>query len=325
LRSLDVRSVVQRIQARDVRAIARAITLIENQHPEATLLLEALHPLTGRAMTVGVTGPPGAGKSSLVDHLIASAREAQRTVAVIAVDPASPFSGGAILGDRIRMASHAGDTDVYVRSMSARGHLGGLAIATDGAAMVLDVAGFDVIIVETVGVGQSEIEVVELADTTILVQPPGLGDGVQAVKAGIMEVPAVFVVNKGDLPGAKQTAHDIRQALELGEPTPDGWTTPVLITRSHASQETGVPALWETIQQHRDYLDNGLGLRQQRTRRIARIITQLAQNRFNQALALALDSPEGRAMQDAMFTGRLGPWSAADALVHSVIQNLAKP
>jgi LAO/AO transport system kinase len=207
--------VAQRIAAGDERALARAATWVENRHPEAEPLLKELFPLTGRALILGITGPPGAGKSTLVDQLIGLLRAEGKKVAVIAVDPTSPYSGGAILGDRIRMQRHHSDPGVFIRSMATRGWLGGLARAATEMTMLLDAAGFDVVMVETVGVGQDEVEIARLADVTVVVLVPGAGDDVQSVKAGIMEIAQVFVVNKADLPGADKLRREIQAALEL--------------------------------------------------------------------------------------------------------------
>lgn len=247
--------------ARSPRALARAISAIEDGSPEGDALLALAARRAGNAMTIGVTGPPGAGKSTFVDRLVHEVRRTGHTVAVVAVDPASPFSGGAILGDRIRMEASALDPGVYLRSMSTRGHLGGVALATEGAVTLLDAAGFDVVIVETVGVGQSEIEIASLADTTVLVQPPGLGDGVQAIKAGVMEIPALFVVGKAELPGARQVAQDIRQTLGLVEPEPGAWEPPVVLARALDPADPGAAEAWAAIRAHAAWLRDGDGSR----------------------------------------------------------------
>ena len=209
------------------RAVARAATLIENRHPSAADFLRSLFHRTGKAITVGITGPPGAGKSTLIEKLTRHYRSQGKTVAIVAVDPSSPFTGGAILGDRIRMVDHHADTGVFIRSMATRGHLGGLAAATTDLTILLDAAGFDLILVETVGVGQDEIEIAAVADVTALVLVPGLGDDVQAIKAGIMEIADVYILNKADHPGIERLEREIGALLSLA-PRGDGWIPPVV-------------------------------------------------------------------------------------------------
>ena len=242
-----------RVLAGDPRAIARAISQLEDAEgadAAGASLVGALFPHTGRAYVVGVTGVPGGGKSTLVDQLVATIRAAGQTVAVLAVDPTSPFSGGAVLGDRVRMNRHAGDGGVFVRSMATRGHLGGLARTTGDAALVLDAAGFDVVLIETVGVGQDEVEVAQTADATVVVLVPGTGDDVQAMKAGIMEIADVFVANKADREGIERLVQSIDAALSL-QPAADGaWTPPVL--KTEATTGRGVPELWDTLGRFRD-------------------------------------------------------------------------
>jgi LAO/AO transport system kinase len=230
----------EKILAGDLRALARAASWIENRRPEAEPLLRELFPKTGRAMVLGVTGAPGAGKSTLCDRLIQALRSEQKTVGVIAVDPSSPYTGGAILGDRIRMQQHHADPGVFIRSMATRGWLGGLAAATTEMTMLLDAAGFDVVLVETVGVGQDEVEIARLADVTIVAMVPGLGDDVQAIKAGIMEIADVFVINKSDLPGADKLQRDLRSYLSLSH-REDGWTPEIVQTV--ASEDKGTAEL----------------------------------------------------------------------------------
>jgi len=243
----------QRVVARDPRAVARAITLIENESPEAVDLIRRLYPNTGRAYVVGVTGPPGAGKSTLVDRLIGEFRAAGRAVGVLAVDPTSPFSGGAILGDRVRMQTHAEDAGVFIRSMATRGHLGGLARTTADAAMVLDAAGYDIVIIETVGVGQDEIDIVRTADVALVVLVPGAGDDVQALKAGIMEIADIFVVNKADRDGADRAAATIDAMLALDDRPAGAWKPPVI--RTEATSGRGVPDVIAALAQFRQAAD----------------------------------------------------------------------
>ena len=287
-------ALVEGVLAGQARAIARAISCVENGAPDAPALLASLLPHAGRAMTVGVTGPPGAGKSTLVDLLAAVARAAGHRVGVIAVDPASPFTGGAILGDRVRMGRLAGDDGIFVRSMSSRGHLGGIALATEAAATVLDAAGFDVVIVETVGVGQSEIEVAELADTTVLVQPPHLGDGVQAVKAGIMEVPQVFVINKADLPGARQAAAEIEAYLDLIAWPPHRWRPPIRLATATAETGDGAAEVWAAVDAHRAWLAEEGRLGEARAARAQKVVWRAAE-RLAAARLRAAVAPEAAA------------------------------
>ncbi len=236
-----------RISAGDTRALARAATWIENRRPEAETLLRDLFPRTGRAMIIGVTGSPGAGKSTLCDQLTQILRREGKTVGIIAVDPTSPYTGGAILGDRIRMQQHHADPGVFIRSMATRGWLGGLASATTEMTMLLDAAGFDAVIVETVGVGQDEVEIARLADVTLVVMVPGMGDDVQAIKVGIMEIADVFVINKADQPGSDKLERELKSYLTLSH-RPDGWTPKIVQTV--ASDGKGIPELLEAAREY---------------------------------------------------------------------------
>ncbi|MFW5728213.1 MAG: methylmalonyl Co-A mutase-associated GTPase MeaB [Spirochaetota bacterium] len=246
--TIDPAELAARVRAGKTRAIARAVTIVESDDPAREALVDLLHPHTGRARVIGVTGPPGAGKSSLIDRLIGEFRGAGDRVAVIAVDPTSPFSGGALLGDRLRMGRHATDPGVYIRSMATRGHGGGLALATGEAISVLDAARFDPIIVETVGVGQSEVEIISLADVILVVIVPGAGDEIQALKAGIMEIGDIYVVNKADRDGAEELAATLTAALRMEDKEPR-------VRLTSATEDTGVTALADeilaTMQEHR--------------------------------------------------------------------------
>jgi LAO/AO transport system kinase len=253
------RPLADRLLARDPRAIARAISLIESEGAEGAALLGRIYPHSGRAYLVGMTGPPGAGKSTLVDRMTAEWRKDGVTVGVLAVDPTSPYTGGAILGDRVRMQAHAEDAGVFIRSMATRGHLGGLARTTGEAAIVLDAAGYDIVIIETVGVGQDEVDIVRTADVAVVTLVPGSGDDVQALKAGIMEIADIFVVNKADREGAERTAASIESMLSLGKPPAGTWRPPVL--RTEATTGRGVRELVERIGQFRQQADPTLGVR----------------------------------------------------------------
>jgi GTPase len=280
----------KRVLGGDWRALARAITIVENDDPAAAALTKALYPHTGHAHVVGVTGPPGAGKSTLVDGLAAVIRSQGLTVGVVAVDPSSPYTGGAVLGDRVRMQRHAGDPGVFIRSMASRRHPGGLAPATRDVVRTLDAFGRDVVLVETVGVGQVELEIMKVADTVIVVTVPGLGDGVQTIKAGLLEIADVFVVNMADRPGSHQSVADLKTMLTLGgaEERRRRWKPPVLETVATAG--TGVAVLWEKCVEHRQVLlaDERMGRTHDRLRgevveavqqRIGRIVgEQLSSN-----------------------------------------------
>ena len=242
--------VAGKILAREPRALARAATWIENRRPEAEELLKELFPRTGRALVLGVTGAPGSGKSTLVSGMARQLRAENRTVAIVAVDPTSPYTGGALLGDRIRMQQHHDDPGVFIRSMATRGWLGGLARATTETALLLDAAGFDVVIVETVGVGQDEVEIARLADVTLVVLTPGAGDDVQTIKAGIMEIADVFVINKADLPGAEKLERDLKASLTLAH-RPDGWTPTVV--QAIATEGTGIEDALHAAEEYREH------------------------------------------------------------------------
>src|SRR5919198_765161 len=250
------------VRAGEKRALARAITLVENSDPLAYDLVREVYPDTGRAYAVGVTGPPGVGKSTLIAAVIRHVREQGRSVGVISVDPSSPFSHGALLGDRIRLADHFLDKEVFIRSMGTRGHLGGLAEATLQALLVLDAAGKELVFLETVGAGQSEVEVIGIADTIVLVLMPGSGDSVQALKAGIMEIPDVIAINKSDHPAAKTMLNEVRSILALDRSRE--WNVPIVLTE--AIREENVDALWAKIEEHRAHLENE-GLLEERRRK----------------------------------------------------------
>ncbi len=248
----SISSLVERLRSGDPRALARAITVVENRAPEANELLKALFPHTGRAQIIGLTGSPGAGKSTLVDQLAREYRKAGKTLGIIAVDPTSPYSGGAILGDRIRMQSHHADPGIYIRSMATRGFLGGLARTTSDVATVLDAGGKDIILIETVGVGQDEVDIVRLADITVVILVPGMGDDVQTIKAGIMEIADVFVINKSDREGAERVEREIR-AMQAIAPRRDRWSPPIVKTVATSGQ--GIPELAQAIAGYSAFLE----------------------------------------------------------------------
>jgi len=292
------------------QAAARLISLVENHIDEAVPELRTLHAHTGRASVVGVTGPPGAGKSTLVNALVRLVRATKRRVGVVAVDPTSPFTGGAILGDRIRMQDHSTDPGVFVRSMATRGRLGGLAPATAGTVAVLDAFGCDVVFIETVGAGQGEVEVAGTADTVVLVTVPTLGDSVQTLKAGIMEIGDVFVVNKADRGDADRTATEIKMMLGLA-PDHSGWHPPVLL--SVATEGSGVAEVLEAVEGHGRYLVNhGLLMARRRARR-RREILELVEER----LLARLDGDRVDALATRVARGELDPYTAADELLGS--------
>jgi LAO/AO transport system kinase len=307
----------------DRRALARLLTAVENRTPVAEAALRRLYPDAGRAHLVGITGPPGAGKSTLVAALIALVRAAGRSVAVIAVDPSSPITGGALLGDRVRMQAYAGDPGVFIRSMAARGHAGGLASTSGAAAAVLDAAGFDLILIETVGTGQSEVEVAAAADTTVVLEAPEMGDEVQAIKAGLLEVADIVVVNKGDRPGAQRTAAQLRAMLvaaprvgAAGAPErPRPKQPQVLVTT--ASTGEGIQELLEALDRHRESARSGASPEARRARAEAQVWAIVADRLRGQ-----LRDDRHRAATDAALTEvaehRLDPYAAADRLLREV-------
>ena len=279
------------VRSGDRRALARAISLIEDSDPLAYELVRELYPDTGQAYALGITGPPGVGKSSLISALVRHVRGEEKTVGVISVDPSSPFSKGALLGDRIRLSDHFLDPGVFIRSMGTRGHLGGLAEATLQALLVLDAAGRDLVFLETVGTGQSEIEVIGVADTVVLVLMPGSGDSVQALKAGIMEIPDVIVVNKKDHPAAKTMLNEVRSILALD--TESDWKPQIVLTEAVTGE--GVPELWEKISAHRAYLETDGLLDERRRKNLAGEVFTVASARAKTHLEQAVaDDPELR-------------------------------
>src|SRR6267142_1283057 len=303
------------VRAGDKRALARAITLVENSDPLAYDLVRDVYPETGRAYAVGVTGPPGVVKSSLISSLVRRVREAGQTVGVISVDPSSPFSHGALLGDRIRLSDHFLDPEVFIRSMGTRGHLGGLAEATLQALLVLDAAGKELVFLETVGAGQSEVEVIGIADTVLLVLMPGSGDSIQALKAGIMEIPDVIAINKMDHPMAKTMLNEVRQVLALGPR--DGWRPPIVLTE--AMRGEGLDTLAEKIAEHRQWLEAEGELESRRRGNLAREVFQVASARARRHIEQAVQGDEElRRVLHEVQERRLDPLTAVREILEKV-------
>ncbi|MBW0092981.1 methylmalonyl Co-A mutase-associated GTPase MeaB [Pseudonocardia sp. KRD-184] len=320
----DVPDLVERARRGEARSVARLISLVENgmdgagdaASADLRAVAAALAPYTGRAHVVGLTGPPGVGKSTSTSVLVGALRARGRRVGVLAVDPSSPFSGGALLGDRVRMGEHATDEGVFIRSMATRGHLGGLAWATPQALRVLDAAGCDVVLVETVGVGQSEVEVVALADTTVVLLAPGMGDGVQAAKAGILEIADVFVVNKADRDGAAQTVRDLQHMMSL-DGDECGWQRPVVPTV--AARAEGVEDLVSALDAHREWMDAGGERRRRRLARARSEIQAITLERVRTRIG-DLSGAEGLAtLAERVVDGELDPYGAADELAGTVV------
>jgi LAO/AO transport system kinase len=312
----DVPDLVERARAGEARAVARLISLVEDESPLLREVMAALAPHAGHAQVVGVTGSPGVGKSTSTNALVTALRRSGKRVGVLAVDPSSPFSGGALLGDRVRMRDHSSDPGVYIRSMAARGHLGGLAWTTPQALRVLDAAGYDVVLVETVGVGQSEVEVAGLADTTMVLLAPGMGDGIQAAKAGILEIGDVYVVNKADRDGADQVRRDLRGMLAQGERPEGAWRPRVLKTVAQTGE--GVDEVAEELERHRSWLESSGQLERRRVRRARGEIEAIALT----SLRRRWGDVQGHSSLDdlaaAVVAGDSDPYRAADRLLESL-------
>jgi GTPase len=304
---------IERALAGDARALARLVSLVENGAPELRPVMKALAPLTGGARVIGLTGAPGVGKSTMTTALVSAYRERDLRVGVLAVDPTSPFTGGALLGDRVRMQDHATDPGVFIRSMASRGHLGGLAAATPQALRVLDAAGFGAVLVETVGVGQAEVEVASLADTTLVLVSPGTGDAIQAAKAGILEVGDIFVVNKCDNPGAQETVRNLRTMIAMAERSGGDWKPPIVMTTATAGE--GIADLTAALDAHWSWLDSS-GERDRRRRARAREeVAAIAVAALRQRMGGLPGDSRLDELAARVAAGELDPYSAADELV----------
>ena len=316
-RSWSLDELVDGVRGGDRRALARAITLVENGDPLAYELIRELYPETGRGYAVGVTGPPGVGKSSLISSLVRLVREQGTSVGVISVDPSSPFTKGALLGDRIRLADHFLDPEVFIRSMGTRGHLGGLAETTLQAALILDAAGKELLFLETVGAGQSEVEVIGIADTVLLVLMPGSGDSIQALKAGIMEIPDVIAVNKRDHPAAKTMLNEVRSILALD--TERDWKPPIVLTEAVTGE--GVPELWEKIVEHRAHLEESGTLAERRAANLAGEVFAVASARATARLEAAVaEDEELRRLLGEVQRRELDPLTAVREIMERVFK-----
>ena len=308
---------VEALRAGDRRALARAITLVENGDPLAYQVVSDVYPSTGGAHAVGITGPPGVGKSSLVSALVRQVRADDHQVGVVSVDPSSPFTHGALLGDRIRLTDHFLDPGVFIRSMGTRGHLGGLAETTLQTLLVLDAAGKDVVFLETVGAGQSEVGIISIADTVVLVLMPGSGDSIQALKAGIMEIPDVIAINKMDHPLAKAMLHEVRQVLSLGPK--GGWRPPIVLTE--AIRGEGVETLWEKVEEHKAWLANQGELEERRRRNLATEVFPVASARARRHLEEEVqEDPELRRLLQDVQARRLDPLTAVREILDQVFK-----
>ena len=312
----DVPDLVTRARSGDPRAVARLISLVEDESPLLREVMKALAPHAGHAQVVGITGSPGVGKSTSTSALVTELRKADKRVGVLAVDPSSPFSGGALLGDRVRMQDHALDKQVYIRSMASRGHLGGLAWSTPQALRVLDAAGCDVILVETVGVGQSEVEIAGLADTTVVLLAPGMGDGIQAAKAGILEIGDLYVVNKADRDGADQVRRDLRSMIALADRPADAWKPPIV--KTIAAKGEGLDEVVAELDKHHAWLASSGELERRRVRRARDEIEAIAVTALRERWGDVHGRSELDELASAVVAGESDPYTAADQLLESI-------
>ncbi|HEY0540403.1 MAG TPA: methylmalonyl Co-A mutase-associated GTPase MeaB [Actinoallomurus sp.] len=320
-RKADVDDLVARARKSEPRAVARLISLIENASPQLRQVMAALNPLAGKARIIGLTGAPGVGKSTSTNALVRAFREQDLRVGVLAVDPSSPFTGGALLGDRVRMQDHASDPGVFIRSMASRGHLGGLSWAAPQAIRVLDAAGCDVILVETVGVGQAEVEIASLADSTIVLVSPGMGDSIQAAKAGILEIADVFVVNKADRDGAQQTVRDLRNMIALA--APEGWKPPIVPTV--AVRDEGVADVVEQLGRHHAWMEETGELGRRRRARARDEIEAIAVTALRERMGDLHGHQRLDVLAEKVLDGACDPYAAADELVDGLTDAASAP
>ncbi|GAB3259808.1 methylmalonyl Co-A mutase-associated GTPase MeaB [Alteromonas gracilis] len=312
----NVPELVEAARSGDARSVARLISLVEDASPLLREVMAALAPTTGRAHVIGLTGSPGVGKSTSTNALVGALRAQGKRVGVLAVDPSSPFSGGALLGDRVRMQDHALDPEVYIRSMASRGHLGGLSWSTPQALRVLDAAGCEVILVETVGVGQSEVEIAGLADTTLVLLAPGMGDGIQAAKAGILEIGDVYVINKADRDGADQVRRELRSMLALADRPEGSWRQPIL--KTVAAKGEGVEEVVAALEEHHAWLDSSGELARRRTRRARDEIEAIAVTTLREQWRDVHERTELDDLAAAVVAGESDPYAAADTLLDAL-------
>ena len=315
-RTLPVGELFQAALQGDRAALARLLSLLERGGQQGRDIARLSYALSGQAYTVGLTGAPGAGKSTLTSALITHLRSLGEQVAVLAIDPSSPFTGGAILGDRVRMQDHATDPGVFIRSMATRGHLGGLSLATPEAVRLLDAVGQRWVLVETVGVGQVEVEIAGKADTTVVVVNPGWGDSVQANKAGLMEIADIFVINKADRKGVEETRRDLEQMLDLGDHPHEAWRPPILA--AVATDGTGVSALWQTVAEHRAFIEGSGELERRRSLRLRLELREIVARRLEQRARELTSGDRWDELQAEVLARTIDPWSAADEMLGTV-------